>query len=186
PRAAGARGPTGVGVTRRRAAALYPPLADDPLAERRALYARARELVRGAEPAVTHVGGTVVEGFEFNSATHRYRANLRVGEDARLEEADQGIVNTGFGPGDSLYRELQVHECYASRAPYQLAAALLGADAGDCLTTPAFGADVLANPEPDFFILGHKSYGRSPHFLLQTGYQQVADVVEKLANGLAQ
>ncbi|TMQ70087.1 MAG: hypothetical protein E6K80_09625 [Candidatus Eisenbacteria bacterium] len=41
--------------------------------------------------------------------------------------------------------------------------------------------DALANPEPDFYILGHKSYGRSPHFLLQTGYRQVAEVIEALA-----
>jgi hypothetical protein len=63
----------------------------------------------------------------------------------------------------------------------KLAAALLGAAAGDCLSTPAFGAEVLANPEPDFFILGHKSYGRSPHFLLETGYRQADDVVSHLA-----
>src|SRR5262245_16110871 len=183
--AAEAPGTNVVWVTRKPVAVIYPPQSDDPLPERRALHARARELARGANPAVTHVGNAVVEGFEFNSATHRYRANLRVGEQPRLEEADQVIVNAGFGPDDSLYRELQIHECYSSRAPYQLAAALRGADAGDCLTTPVLGADLLANPEPDFFILGHKSYGRSPNFLLQTGYQQAADVVEKLASDLA-
>jgi hypothetical protein len=65
----------------------------------------------------------------------------------------------------------------------KLATALLGAAAGDCLDTPAFGADVLANPEPDFFILGNKSYGRSSNFLLETGYRQVADVIAHLARG---
>ena len=90
------------------------------------------------------------------------------------------IVNTGFGPDDSLYRELQVHECYASRGPMKLSAALQGANAADCLTTPAFGADLLANPEPDFYILGHKSYGRNPNFLLETGFKQVADVMGAL------
>lgn len=45
-------------------------------------------------------------------------------------------------------------------------------------------ADVLANPEPDFYILGHKSYGRKPNFLLETGYRQVADVVPRLAEDL--
>jgi hypothetical protein len=63
----------------------------------------------------------------------------------------------------------------------KLAAALLGAAADDCLDTPAFGADVLASPEPDFYILGHKSYGRAPNFLLETGYRQVADVIAALA-----
>ena len=40
---------------------------------------------------------------------------------------------------------------------------------------------MLANPEPDFYILGNKSYGRNPNFLLETGFRQVADVVTKLA-----
>jgi hypothetical protein len=174
----------GTGVVwamRGRLADFDPGRTDDPLPERRALFAAARALADGADPNVTAIGGAMVEGFEFNSATHRYRVALRIGEQPRVEEVDQVVVNTGFGPDDSLYRELQVHECYATRAPMKLAAALLGAAAGDCLSTPAFGAEVLANPEPDFFILGHKSYGRSPHFLLETGYRQADDVVSHLA-----
>jgi hypothetical protein len=183
--AAEAQGTAVLWVTREGAEGLYLPVADDPLPERRALYARARALARGGDPRVAHVGEAAIEGFEFNSATHRYRVNLRVGGQPRLEEVEQVIVNAGFGPDDSLYRELQVHECWASRAPYRLAAALQDANAADCLTTPAFGADLLANPEPDFYILGHKSYGRGPNFLLETGYRQAADVVEKLATDLA-
>jgi len=130
---------------------------------------------------VTPIGGAHIEGFEFTSATHRYRVALMVGHQPRVEEVDRIIVNAGFGPDDSLYRELQVHECYASRGPMKLSAALLGTEATDCLTTPAFGADTLANPEPDFFILGHKSYGRNPNFLLETGFRQVEDVVAAMA-----
>jgi thioredoxin reductase len=152
---------------------------NDPLPERRALHARGRALAAGGHPAITHVGGAWVEGFEFNSATHRYRTMLRVGEAIRIEETDQVVVNTGLGPDHSIYRELQVHECYTSRGPMKLAAALAGST--DCLDTPAVGADVLANPEPDFYILGHKSYGRSSNFLLETGYRHVAEVTERLA-----
>jgi hypothetical protein len=191
-----------VWATRKPADEVYAEIPDDPLPERRALYARARDMVRGGQTAVVHIGGARVEGFEFNSATHRYRVTLMLGEQRRtkgdqphregeqphiegeqprVEEVDHIIVNTGFGPDNSIYRELQVHECYASRGPMKLSAALLGAGAGDCLTTPSFGADVLANPEPDFYILGNKSYGRYNNFLLETGYQQVADVIEKLA-----
>ena len=176
-----------VWVTRGRARELFPPIAGDPLSERRALYARARDLASGADAAATHVGGARVEGFEFNSATHRYRVTIMVGDTPRVEEVERIIVNTGFGPDDSLYRELQVHECYASRGPMKLSAALLGMEASDCLTAPAFGAEALANPEPGFFILGHKSYGRNPHFLLETGFKQAEDVVASLAQqrGLA-
>ncbi len=185
-----APGTGAVWATRDSAPELMAEIPGDPLAERRALYARARELARGAHPAVTHAGGAVVEGFEFNSATHRYRVTLRATRDGgtvdqpRIEEVDEVLVNTGLGPDNSIYRELQVHECYASRGPMKLSAALLGASAADCLGVPAFGADVLANPEPGFFILGHKSYGRNPNFLLETGYRQVADVIAALAQEL--
>lgn len=104
-----------------------------------------------------------------------------LGEQPRVEEVDQVLVHTGFGPDNSIYRELQVHECYATRGPMKLAAALQASGATDCLDTPAFGADTLTNPEPDFFILGHKSYGRNPNFLLETGYRQATEVIGLLA-----
>ena len=170
-----------VWATRRPLDQLLPPIADDPLSERHALYAHARTLARGEDGTVTPIGGARIEGIEFNSATHRYRVTLMIGDQARVEEVDRIIVNTGYGPDDSLYRELQVHECYASRGPMKLSAALAGAGAADCLTVPAFGADALTNPEPDFFILGHKSYGRNPSFLLETGFKQVEDVVAAMA-----
>lgn len=178
-----APGTHAVWVTRRERGELDPPRGDDPLSERRALYARARSLAAGGDPGVTHVGGARVEGFEFNSATHRYRVALMIGEQQRVEEVDHVIVNAGFGPDDSLYRELQVHECWATRGTMRLAAAI--SSSGDCLTVPAAGADLLAHPEPDFFILGHKSYGRNSNFLLETGYRQAADVIAALAAGAA-
>ena len=41
---------------------------------------------------------------------------------------------------------------------------------------PAAGAATLRNPEPNFYILGAKSYGRNSNFLLRTGFEQVRDV----------
>ncbi|MGH3448837.1 MAG: hypothetical protein ACRDP4_14550, partial [Nocardioidaceae bacterium] len=66
-----------------------------------------------------------------------------------------------------------VHECYATGAPMNLSATLLASAGGDCLAQPAVGADVLRNPESGFYILGAKSYGRLPTFLLRVGYEQV-------------
>ena len=42
------------------------------------------------------------------------------------------------------------------------------------------GARELAHPEKDFFIIGMKSYGRAPTFLLATGYEQARSVVAML------
>jgi hypothetical protein len=176
-----AAGTTVLWVTREERDALCGPIPGDPLAGRSALLARARELAGGAHPAVEHAGGAAVESFEFNSATHRYRVTLRLSGGPRVEEVDQVMVHTGFGPDNSIYRELQVHECYATRGPMKLAAALLVAGTADCLDAPAAGADALTHPEPDFYILGHKSYGRNPHFLLESGYTQAAEAIDRLA-----
>jgi hypothetical protein len=41
--------------------------------------------------------------------------------------------------------------------------------------------DELARPEPDFYMIGMKSYGRAPTFLLLTGYEQARSLVAALA-----
>jgi hypothetical protein len=93
---------------------------------------------------------------------------------------DRIIALTGFLGDTSLYRQLQVHECYATAAPMTLSAALLGAAGdgpADCLAQASHGVDALRVPEPNFFVLGMKSYGRNSTFLLRVGYEQVDEVV---------
>ena len=79
-----------------------------------------------------------------------------------------------------MTEELQIHECYASQGPIKLAATLLAETSADCLQQSGKGIDVLLNPEPRFFILGAKSYGRDARFLMQIGIQQVAEVARSL------
>lgn len=89
---------------------------------------------------------------------------------------DRILSLTGFVGDHEIYRQLQVHECYATCGPMKLSAALLGAAAGDCLAQTSHGADTLRNPEPGFFILGIKSYGRNSSFLMRVGWEQVSEV----------
>lgn len=93
---------------------------------------------------------------------------------------DTVVSLTGSTPDASLYRQLQVHECYATEGVMSLAATLLGDAGGDCLTQVSAGVDVLRNPEPRFFVLGSKSYGRTNTFLLRVGWEQVAEVFAAL------
>ena len=55
----------------------------------------------------------------------------------------------------------------------KLAATLLQDATQDCLTQQSGEPENLLNPEPDFYILGSKSYGRNPHFLFSQGLDQV-------------
>lgn len=90
------------------------------------------------------------------------------------------IFDIGFQPNIRLSRELHVHLCYATEGPIQLAAKLLGESGGDCLTQSGSDASLLVNPEPNFFILGAKSYGRNSNFLMRAGIEQVDAVFDKL------
>jgi hypothetical protein len=75
-----------------------------------------------------------------------------------------------------------VHECYATCGPIKLAAALIGeSGGGDCLAQAGHGPETLVNPEPGFFILGSKSYGRNSQFLLRVGWEQVDQVFSLIA-----
>jgi hypothetical protein len=96
-------------------------------------------------------------------------------------QVDNILALTGYVGDNDLYRQLQVHECYATCGPIKLSAALLGAAGGDCLTQTSHGVDTLTNPEPGFYILGIKSYGRTNTFLMRVGWDQVAEVFGALA-----
>jgi hypothetical protein len=168
-------------VTRRTEPGFAGEVANDPLPARAALYAEGRRLQAGGSPHVKWWGGGECEGLEYNSATHRYRAQFAAQNAARMEDADQVIVNAGLGPDTSLYRELRVDESGETLAPATLSEALRASGTRDCTKVPVFDAATLATSEPGFFILGAKSYGRSSAFLLETGYRQVAAVLAALA-----
>lgn len=152
---------------------------DDPLPERSRLTAEAGALAAGASPSVELRAGTVVE--RMKRIEDGCAVTLRR-TDGRLEEltVDRVLSLTGYVGDHRLYRQLQVHECWATSGPMKLAASLLANASEDCLDQESQGVDALRNPEPGFFILGVKSYGRNSTFLMRTGWQQVDEVFEAL------
>jgi hypothetical protein len=54
-----------------------------------------------------------------------------------------------------------------------------------CGSVPPHGHRELAHPEPGFYTVGIKSYGRAPTFLLLTGYEQVRSVAAAIAGDMA-
>ncbi|MER5216869.1 NAD(P)-binding domain-containing protein [Streptomyces sp. NPDC002838] len=148
---------------------------DDTLPGRRQLVETSQAFTEGAGDRVTVHTGAHVQALSPDG--DRVRANLATPGGPVEVVCDHIVALTGYVGDASLYRQLQVHECYATAAPMNLSAALLGSAGGDCLTQPAVGISALRNPEPHFFILGAKSYGRLNTFLLRTGYEQVDQVI---------
>jgi cation diffusion facilitator CzcD-associated flavoprotein CzcO len=95
-------------------------------------------------------------------------------------EADQVIAATGFRPDHSIAAELRLGLEPALESATALAP-LIDPNVHTCGTVPAHGIAELAHPEPGYVVVGMKSYGRAPTFLLATGSQQVRSVVAALA-----
>jgi len=166
---------------------VFAEIENDPLPARRDLAASANAVARSAKWLTGHPGA-IVDSY-VRTLDGRVRVQLRYpsGEERRIE-VDRVLALVGYRPDTAIYRELQVHLCYASEGPMDLAAAVLSAglktpgQAGDCLAQVAHGPESLKAPEPGFFILGAKSYGRNPAFLLTIGHQQVLDAFSLLGS----
>jgi thioredoxin reductase len=153
-----------------------PRIANDPLRERDRLAVQANNLATRTDANVEYRPSTYVEAIEPTGQNQTFRVTLRSGGQKKTQEFDKIIANVGYTPDRVLYRELQIHECYASFGPMKLAAALLGRTSPDCLTQTCPAPDTLRNPEPNFYVAGAKSFGRNSLFLLRLGFEQVRDV----------
>jgi len=152
------------------------PLADsDPLPGRAQLIQCAQTLARGASDHVRCQTGVVVDSIAEKNGRMSVTLRHHNGH-LQTEDVDRILSLTGFSGDHLLYRQLQVHECWATSGPMKLAASLLAESSADCLDQTSHGPETLVNPEPDFFILGSKSYGRNSTFLMRVGWQQVDDV----------
>src|SRR5690606_23274295 len=62
-------------------------------------------------------------------------------------------------------------------------APLIDPNVHSCGSVPPHGAEELKHPETDLYVVGMKSYGRAPTFLMLTGYEQVRSVAAALEGG---
>ncbi|MET3767754.1 thioredoxin reductase [Marisediminicola sp. UYEF4] len=171
-------------VVRRSGAARVSASPDDDLQGRASIGARVAALVADGEvalvdrfeiarlrPAGSSPGGEVVI------------VGIRRGEP--FEIATDNIVGaTGFRPDLSMLREIRLDLDDIVEAPRRLAP-MIDPNLHSCGTAPPHGFVELRHPEPNFFIVGMKSYGRAPTFLLGTGYEQVRSIVAWLSGDVA-
>jgi len=98
----------------------------------------------------------------------------------KLGPVDRIVVCTGQRPDLAMTRELRL-----DLDPWLESARTLGPmidpNLHSCGSVPPHGYKQLAHPEPGYFTVGIKSYGRAPTFLMATGYEQVRSVVAHLA-----
>jgi thioredoxin reductase len=102
----------------------------------------------------------------------------------RLDPVDEVLALTGFRPDLNFLSEVRLDLDPVLQAPRALAP-LIDPNVHSCGTVHPHGARELAQPEPDVYLVGMKSYGRAPTFLALTGYEQVRSVVAAIAGDRA-
>jgi thioredoxin reductase len=100
--------------------------------------------------------------------------------DRELDPVDEIVVTTGFRPNLEMLRELRLSLDPIVEAPSYIAP-LIDPNLHSCGTVPPHGAEQLQHPESNFYIIGMKSYGRAPTFLMLTGYEQARSVAAAIS-----
>jgi thioredoxin reductase len=145
----------------------------DQLEERGKLGIRVRSLLDQGQL-------TLVPGFSIDRVTLT-DGRVRVGAGERsLDTVDEVIAATGFRPDWSILSEVRLDLDPAVESPRALAP-LIDPNVHSCGTVPPHGAEELKHPDGNLFVIGMKSYGRAPTFLLVTGYEQARSVVSAIA-----
>jgi glycine/D-amino acid oxidase-like deaminating enzyme len=108
-----------------------------------------------------------------------------VSTDGRKVDAEVIVNATGARPDHTLAGELRL-DLDPILGSTRALAPLIDPNVHSCGTVPPHGVDELAQPEPGFYMVGAKSYGRAPTFLLATGYEQVRSIVAALAGDWAE
>jgi thioredoxin reductase len=153
---------------------------DDELADRARLGNRVDRAV--AEGAIA-----VLDRFEIIRARRAGGAVELIGHrrgDVVTHTTEVVVNATGFRPNLDMLREIRLELDEIVEAPRRLAP-LIDPNVHSCGTVEPHGFRELTHPEPGFFIVGMKSYGRAPTFLLATGYEQVRSVTAWLAGDTA-
>jgi hypothetical protein len=144
----------------------------DQLPARAALGEAIHDLVDGGEIEL-------VTGFHADRVSSR-EGRVVVVDGDHVVVADRVIAATGFRPDLTVLGELRLDLDDRVEAPRSLAS-LIDPNIHSCGTVPPHGVDELSHPDRGVYVVGMKSYGRAPTFLLRTGYEQVRSVVAALA-----
>jgi thioredoxin reductase len=151
---------------------VYGGEAADALPARGALGARLRERVAAG---YIHL----LTGFGVQRLTPRGTDGVDVSDGARTLTVDRIVSATGFRADHTIANELRL-DLDPILGSTRALAPMIDPNQHSCGTVPPHGVAELTHPEPDFYAVGVKSYGRAPTFLLATGYEQVRSVVAAL------
>lgn len=123
---------------------------------------------------------TVTTGFHLERLEQTTGGIVVHGAGKVIPPVDEIVGATGFRPDVGVLSELRMALDLGTQAPMALAP-LIDPNLHSCGSVRPHGAEELKHPDANVYIVGMKSYGRAPTFLLLTGYEQVRSVVAAIA-----
>jgi hypothetical protein len=98
------------------------------------------------------------------------------------QQFDRVVSLAGFRPNQALCQDLNVQWCDETEAPSAMAAWLRSQASPDLVARAAPRVDALLTGEPNFYVLGSKSYGRDASFLFADGLAQIQQLFTLIAD----
>ena len=123
---------------------------NDPLRERDRLAAKANNLATRGNGNVEYHAQVLLDEVTCHGPDKGFRVAGRSNGKPVVWEVDRVIGNVGYLADANLTRELHITE---------------------------FANGTVRQPEPGYFVLGMKSFGRDSNFLLKRGHEQVKEVM---------
>lgn len=156
---------------------VYGGKGDDALPARGALGIKIEQLVNEDRLSV-YTPFQVQEIKDLNGALSL--VGTQYGMQKALGGIDEIIANTGTRPDFSFLREVRV-DFDSTVESVPALADLIDPNIHSCGTVRPHGELELRQKEKNFYVVGMKSYGRAPTFLMATGYEQVRSITAALA-----
>lgn len=125
---------------------------DDPLPQRRRVASEANQLLVDENGHLDHWPETTVKSLHYEPQNDHFHVTLE-GKHSGVHTFDRIVANVGYRPNLEMLHELQLDLCPNTE-----------------------GTKGLIQPEPNFYILGSKSFGRDSSYLLADGFDQIRRV----------
>jgi len=149
---------------------------DDPLPERASIASTANAIAQNPLKNIKVLRRAALEALlDYQQS---FKIKLKVWRNFEEFEIDEIIALTGYRPNLDMLRELSAEFSGISEGISGLYRALTNIT--DCLAKIDIKPQALQTGEPNFFVVGIKSYGRNSGFLLKSGVDQLEAVFSML------
>lgn len=115
--------------------------------------------------------GTCVDSMDFDDQVDQFLVQFDA--HASPEKFDRVIADVGYRPDRSLYEELRVVESPRTGGPLSACASPADATPADPTHGTRLHSERFLTTEPNFYVLGAKSFGRDSRFVMADGLCQI-------------